>query len=102
MGRSGLRPYMTLQGVRECLNLGGEAVGGDGVELPGGELVEVFFGGGGGEFQGAGGLAVDAGGDGVAVVADEFGDAGVEEEGEVAERPSCGRDFDCFAVYYEL
>lgn len=50
--------------------LGGEAVGGDWVELPGGELVEVFFVGGGGDFYGAVGFAVDAGGDGVAVVAD--------------------------------
>ena len=47
-------------------------------------------------------MAVDAGGDGVAVVADEFGDAGVEEEGEIAERVFCGRDFDGFAVYGEF
>ena len=72
------------------------------MELPCGELVEVFFGEVGGDFQGAGGLAVDAGGDGVLVVADEFGDAGVEEEGEVAEWAPCGRDFDGFAAYCEL
>lgn len=81
-----------------CAVLGGEAVGGDGLELPGGELVEIFFGGVGGDFEGAGGLAVDAGSDGVVVVADEFGDAGVEEEGEVAERVLGGWDFDGFVV----
>ena len=80
------------------VELGGEAVGGDGGELPGGELEEVFFEWVGGDFQGAVWVAVDAGGDGVAVVADEFGDAGVEEEGEVAERVLGWRDLDCLAV----
>jgi hypothetical protein len=51
MGRSVLRPYM-FSGVakghetdcaRDCCELGGEAVGGDRSELPGGELVEIFF-----------------------------------------------------------
>jgi hypothetical protein len=68
------------------------------LELPGAELVEIFFGSVGGDFQGAVGFTVNAGGDGVAVVADEFGDAGVEEEGEVTERALGCRDFDRFAV----
>lgn len=66
--------------------------------MPGAELEEVFFGWVGGDFQGAGGLAVDAGGDGVAAIANQFGDAGVEEQGEVAEGMLGGWDLDGLAV----
>jgi hypothetical protein len=44
-GAAVLRPYAELPGGA-CCELGGEAVGGDGLELPGGELVEAFFVGG--------------------------------------------------------
>ena len=36
--------------ARTRVELRGEAVGGDWLELPGGELVEAFFVGGGGDF----------------------------------------------------
>ena len=60
-------------------NSGGEAVGGDGAQLMGLEGGE-FGEGADVDAEGAVGLAIDAGGDGVAVVDDEFGDGGVEEE----------------------
>lgn len=64
-----------------ALHSGGEAVGGDGAQLPGlegGELCQRADV----DAEGAFGLAIDAGGDGVAVVDDEFGDRGVEKEME--------------------
>ena len=62
-------------------NSGVEAVGGDGAQWPGLEGGE-FCEGADVDAQGAFGLAIDAGGDGVALVDDEFGDGGVEEEME--------------------
>jgi hypothetical protein len=47
LGPAGCRSYILERGVGL---LGGEAVGGDGTELPGGELVEIFFGEVGGNF----------------------------------------------------
>jgi len=44
LGRSVLRPYTFMaEPIGAAWISGGEAVGGDGGELPGAELVEIFF-----------------------------------------------------------